>query len=197
MLNLFDPILFTSDEKVHVETVLKPQLSAGWDDQKVKTKALKNRISEHTIIAQGGRCAYCESPLLKGAAEIEHIAPKGMYGEFCFEPYNLVTSCTSCNSTANKGEQDTMVHPIYWGDYTANRFKIVHPYFDTPDEHIAYIGTERIVFDKQGCSRKGLETIDMFHWEEQWAINQRIATARSRDIPLNVLKMVGEIVTYK
>ena len=197
MLNLFDPIIYTPEEKVYVDTVLRPQLSAGWNDRKNKTKALKSRISEHTIIAQGGRCAYCESPLLKGALAIEHIAPKGLYGEFCFEPYNLVTSCTSCNSTANKGEQDTMEHPIYWADYIVNRFRVVHPYFDTPDKHIAYIDSERIIFDRQKCSQKGLDTIDMFHWEDRWAINQRLATARSRNIPLEVLKVVGEIVTYK
>lgn len=77
MLNLIDPVVYTPDELQHVRTVLRPLLTAGWDDQKNKTKALKHRIDSHTIIAQHCRCAYCEKVLLKGEHAIEHIAPRG------------------------------------------------------------------------------------------------------------------------
>lgn len=197
MLNLNDPIRYTPEEIAHVVSVLKPQQKGGWGDQKDMTKALKNRISAHTIIAQGGRCAYCESMLLRGAHAIEHIAPKGVYGEFAFEPYNLVTACTSCNSTTNKGENDTVKHPVNIQDYAANKFVIVHPYFDNPEEHFKYLDDDKTVFDEPNCSTEARETIKMLHWNEMWAFNQRVATARTRDLPVDVLALVGEIVTYR
>ncbi len=197
MLNLIDPIHYTAEEQTHVDTVLKPQKSAGWNDQKDKTIQLKNRISAHTIIAQGGRCAYCESALIRGALAIEHIAHKGDYGEFCYEPYNLVTSCTSCNSPSNKGTKKTIVPPVNSDDYASNKFKIVHPYFDNPIDHFKYMDADRTVFDMKNCSKEAKETINMFNWNETWAYNQRVINARTKDLPLNVLKLVGEIVTYR
>ena len=197
MLNLNDPIRYTPTEKAHVDAVMKPQKSNGWKDQKDLTKGIKDRICKHTIIAQGGRCAYCETPLLRGAYAIEHIAPKGLYGEFSYEPYNLVTSCTSCNSTANKGEEDTVIAPVNRRDYIDNEFKMVHPYFDNPDDHLKYIDPEKTMFDMPNCSPKGQFTINMFHWNDTWAYNQRVVNSRTRDLPIKVLKLVTEIVTYR
>lgn len=197
MLNLFDPIIYSPEERTHVDSVLKPQKKDGWKDQKVLTVDLKKRIRIHTIIAQGCRCAYCETPLLKGAHAIEHIAPKSIYGEFCYEPYNLVTACSSCNSIPNKGEEDTIVPPANRRDYASNRFKMVHPYFDYPDIHLKYSDKERTVFDMPNCSKEGQFTIKMFHWNETWAYNQRVANSRTKDLPMDVLKLVKEIVTYK
>ena len=53
MLNLNDPVRYSPAEKIHVDTVLKPLKGGGWDKADTKTKAIKNRISTHTIIAQG------------------------------------------------------------------------------------------------------------------------------------------------
>ena len=197
MLNLFDPVIYTADEQSFVDGTLKPLKEEAWKDQKVKTKSLKNRISTHTIIAQGSRCAYCESPLVKGAHAIEHIAPKGLYGMFSFEPYNLVTACTSCNSPHNKGEKDTVNRPVNWWDYAANRFKIVHPYFDNPNDHFKYLDADKTMFDTPSCTAEAQETIKMMHWDETWAYSQRVRNARTRDIPIEVLKLVGEIATYR
>lgn len=197
MLNLIDPIIYTPKEKNYVNRTLLPLREKAWDNSAKLTKEIKNRISNHTIIAQGGRCAYCETPLLKGSHAIEHIAPKSLYGSFCFEPYNLVTACTSCNSPGNKGETDTIIPPCVMRDYTNNRFKIVHPYFDKPDNHFKYLDDDKTVFDKANCSAKALETINMMHWDEEWAFNQRVRNARTRDIPLDVLQLVNEIATYR
>lgn len=197
MLNLFDPVIYSADEQSFVDGTLKPLKKAAWKNSLTKTNELKNRISTHTIIAQGGRCAYCETPLVKGAHAIEHIAPKGLYEVFCFEPYNLVTACTSCNSPGNKGENDTMKRPVNWRDYSANRFKIVHPYFDNPEDHFKYLDIEKTIFDTAKCSVRAQETIKMMHWDETWAFDQRVRNARTRDIPIEVLKLVGEIATYR
>lgn len=197
MLNLFDPVIYTADEQSYVDGILKPLKGKAWDDTTIKTKKLKNHISTHTIIAQGGRCAYCESPLLKGSLAIEHIAHKGKYGEFCFEPYNLVTACTSCNSPGNKGENDTIKGLVNRRYYADNRFIIVHPYFDNPNDHFKYIDSDKTMYDTIHCSAEAQETIKMMHWDETWAYNQRVRNVRAKDIPTNVLDLVGEISTYR
>lgn len=197
MLNLNNPVQYTNVEQKFVNDVLKPLLSNGWKDQKQDTKNLKHKIDVHTINAQGGRCAYCETLLIKGAHAIDHIAPKGRYGIFCYEPYNLVNACSSCNSPSNKGETDTIETPANSKDYQSNRFKIVHPYFDNPDDHIQYEDDEKTIFDLNACSQKGVETINMFHWNEGWAYYQRVRNARSKDLPMDVAQLVREISTYK
>lgn len=197
MLNLNNPVRYSIAEQQHVTSILKPMGSQGWDDQKKATKNLKNKISTHTLTEQKCRCAYCESLLVKGASDIEHIADKGTYGEFCYEPCNLVTACTSCNSPSNKGTKDTIVHPENRSNYTMNQFTIVHPYLDNPDDHIKYQDKKRIMFDLPNCTQKGLETIKVFNWDQHWAYLARAINAETRNLTINVLQMVSEIATYK
>ncbi len=197
MLNLNDPVRYTPAEVAHVKNVLKPQGKAGWKDQKNLSKDIRNKIDTHTIIAQGGRCAYCETPLLKGCHAVEHIAPKGLYGEFCYEPQNLVNACTSCNSTSNKGEKNTVAAPVDKNDYTNNQFLIVHPYFDNPDDHLKYMDADKTVFDMTNCSVKGKYLIDIMNWNESWAYTQRVMTSMIRGLHVDVIKLVNEISTYR
>ena len=197
MLNLNDPVRFTKEEEVYIEANLKPKEKEGWSDSAPKTIAIKHHISEHTIIAQGGRCAYCENVLAKGDVDIEHIAPKKHYGKFTFEPYNLVSSCKCCNAPMNKGQNKTIVEPVNEMEYDANRFSIVHPYFDAPDDHIKYLDSERTIIDTVNCSAKGKETINMLHWGEEWALYKRLLVASMRHFPINVLVLAAEISTYR
>ena len=166
MLNLNEPVRYSAEEQSFIDNHLKPQGKEGWNDSRNETKSIKNRISNHTIIAQGGRCAYCEKILAKGEVELDHIANKGLYGEFTYEPYNLVSSCTCCNSPCNKGQKDCVAAPVDRQVYVNNEFTIGHPYFDNPDDHLKYMDDEHIYFDMKNCSQKGRNTIDMFNWNE-------------------------------
>ena len=197
MLNLNDPVRFTVAEQAFINTTLKPLGKDGWDNNDPQTVAIKHHISEHTIIAQGGRCAYCENVLAKGDVAIEHIGPKKHYGMFTFEPYNLVSSCTSCNSPVNKGQSKTIVAPVDKNAYDANRFTIVHPYFDNPDNHIKYKDDDRIFIDNHNCSPRGKETVRLFNWNDMWAVYKRAGIASMRHYPIDVLKLAAEISTYK
>lgn len=197
MLNLSDPVEFTAAEKAFIDTTLKPLGKNGWSNTAPATRAIQHHISTHTIIAQGGRCAYCERVLSKGEVEIEHIAPKNHYGDFTFEPYNLVSSCTCCNAPVNKGQNKTIIDPVNKVAYEKNSFSIVHPYFDNPDDHIKYLDADRTVFDENNCSGKGKATINLFNWKEYWAIVKRLEIASMRRYPLDVQKLAAEIATYK
>lgn len=197
MLNLSNPVRYTDEEQAFIDAILKPLGKDGWDSGRKEAKNIKNHISTETIIAQGGRCAYCERILTKGEVAIEHIAHKGLYGEFTYEPFNLVSSCTCCNSPSNKGQKNTLAGLIDRENYANNKFAIVHPYFDTPEEHLKYIDAEHTVFDWNNCSEKGKETIRLFNWNEKWAVYQRQATASMRHYPVEVLKLAAEIAVYK
>ena len=197
MLKLNDPVRYTDAENAHIEANLKPKGKNGWSDSAPETIAIKHHISKHTIIAQGGRCAYCEKVLAKGDVDIEHIAPKKHYGAFMFEPYNLLSSCTCCNAPVNKGQNKTIVEPANLVAYDANQFTIVHSYFDNPDDHIKYMDEERTMIDINNCTVKGKETINMLHWNEWWAIYKRLEITGMRHFRIDVLKLAAEISTYK
>ena len=197
MLKLIDPVRFSNEEQSYIDTTLKPLGKDGWTDNGDKTNSIKHHISKHTIIAQRGRCAYCEAVLAKGDVEIEHIAPRKHYGMFTFEPYNLVSSCGCCNAPRNKGQNKTIADPVNAEEYDANSFIIVHPFFDDPDNHLKYVDEDSIIIDYDKCSKKGKKTVDMFHWNETWAVYKRAAIAYMRQFPIDVLKLAAEISTYK
>jgi uncharacterized protein (TIGR02646 family) len=197
MLKLFDPVRYTPDEKSFINTALKPKGEKAWACAEPTARAIKHHISEHTIIAQKGRCAYCERVLAGGDVEIEHIAPKNAYEEFTFEPYNLVSSCSCCNAPGNKGQKKIIIAPVNKTAYDNNTFSIVHPYFDNPDDHIKYKDQDRTIFDLKRCSPKGMETIKLFNWDTYWALLKRLEIASMRHHSIDALKLAAEIATYK
>lgn len=198
MLDLNSPIVYTPQEQSIIATVMASAPDGGkrWNDS--RTRAIKNRISVSCLREQNCRCAYCECYLKRGYVQIEHVSPKSITPEFVFEPENLVVSCSSCNSTAIKGEKrtiDGVVNPVY----CMNTFLIVHPRLDNPNEHIAFIDSERIVFDWNNCSRKGQFTINFFHWNEVNAVVSRVTLSRMRNYTPNIdiALMIEEISIYK
>ena len=56
---------------------------------------------------------------------------------------------------------------------------------------------ERTVIDINNCTVKGKETINMLHWNEEWALYKRLEVASMRHFPIDVLKLAAEISTYK
>ncbi len=196
MLNLTNPIQFTPFEQSHIDNVLKPLGKSGWDQRDKKTKAIKGRISRHNLLHQGCRCAYCEAILQRGGVHIEHIAPKGIHGEFCYEASNLVMSCSVCNAFANKGKTDTIVPPKN-AAYSNNTFSIIHPYFDDPNAHLYFIDNDKTILDLPSCSPKGLKLIEIMHWDEDFAYYARCATAALRSVPLPISNLISEISIYK
>ena len=162
MLKLSNPIVFTQDEQNVISAVMASGRSGSdmWKEDVLKS--IKHRISQHTLEEQSCRCAFCEALLVQGTTAIEHIAPKGKHPQFTFEPLNLVSACGRCNSTAIKGQKETIIHPVN-NDYCKNTFLIVHPRLDGQDVDINFTDATSIAFDKQKCTKKGLDPIKFFH----------------------------------
>lgn len=196
MLKLSNPIVFTQDEQNVISAVMASGRSGSDMWKKDVLKSIKHRISQHTLEEQSCRCAFCEALLVQGTTAIEHIAPKGKHPQFTFEPLNLVSACGRCNSTAIKGQKDTIIHPVN-NDYCKNSFVIVHPRLDGQDVDIKFTDNTRVAFDKQNCTQKGLDTIAFFHWDEEDARLTRLLNAGRANIPINIQQYAALVSTYK
>ena len=190
------PVSFTEEELNLINNIYEAGKSGPDMWKESSLKAIRNKISRVTLTNQQCYCAFCEGRLEKGTTAIEHIVPKGRHREFTYEPENLVSACGRCNSKAVKGEKETLIEPLN-PIYSLNRFKIVHPVLDEPDEHIVFNDEDRIFFDVNNCSQLGKDTIKFFKWEEINATEKRVISAFIRKQPSNIVKLVEEISTYK
>ncbi|CRM26678.1 hypothetical protein [Pseudomonas sp. 8 R 14] len=154
------PITLSATSSVIVEQKkTSPGYShTSWGDNELLP--VRREIREHYRNAQRLTCAYCLGPISSYStfgAQIEHIAPKSQYLDFMFEPQNMCVVCPDCNEF--KSNREALVKPVL----TANRvnypknsalFRIVHPHFDSYEEHIAKFN--RLYVE---CSDKGGYTI--------------------------------------
>lgn len=200
MLKISKPYKFSKAEWVHVSTVLIPYVRAnggqkGWEKGDNATKDLKNAISEHTLKTQGNLCAYCED-LITGGAQLDHIVPKQLHSEFCYEPKNLLSSCAVCNMYI-KNAGDTIVAPVK-KRYEQNRFTIVHPYFNDPDVHIKYTNADKVVIDRKNSTELGKATIDFFHMNDYPAYCKRANRFGDKaKYPIDAIKLAKACSAYK
>lgn len=162
---LENPIVYSEEQVIYLNT-LKPFQTGTWEDiQTNNMKAIKLVIKSHLDFIQEKKCAYCGLNLYETSdPEIEHIAPKGkigtqlLYPQFTFTEENLVLACHRCNCTRKKTYDSISVCTTQYNNCT---FRIVHPYFDTPEEHLKWAGNDtQIVII--GLTDKGKETISLF-----------------------------------
>ncbi len=95
---------------------------------------LKTKLKFHDSIATAfvkarGRCEYCGYDLLRdrqgyASATVDHLLPKGTYGENVAEhPNNWVLSCSCCNST--KGKYDVLEQGEDANDMVENKREVL------------------------------------------------------------------------
>lgn len=101
-------------------------------------KDLKARVKSFYIHAQNIRCCYCNRHLGTENLriwDVEHIASRSKHARFMFTPTNLAAACPDCNK--EKSDQEALVnskrktYPTKSAD-----FKILHPHFDSFEDHI-------------------------------------------------------------
>lgn len=103
-----------------------------------KRNNLKKFIRTELESKQGLACAFCSLELYTRVPQIEHIAPKSKerYPKFMFESKNLILACSLCNGFSKKSDFDTI--ETYTEEYEGCTFKIIHPYFDNPLDHLTF-----------------------------------------------------------
>ena len=150
MADIKQPIEYTEPQKSLIESKLQDaaftHINWGEDD----LIELRKTIREFYRKTQHGFCAYCKNVVSLEAVDnchIEHIAPKSKYRDFIFEPKNLCVICADCNKI--KREQETLGQEpdslkngsrrkLY--PRSTEAFKMVHPHFDSYEEHIEIFG---------------------------------------------------------
>lgn len=73
------------------------------------------------LLAPNGKCPYCQQNI---ADNLDHFLPKTKYVTFSVSPYNLVPSCSECNTDKAAST---------FADYSEQPF---HPYYDDFDDCI-------------------------------------------------------------
>ena len=147
----------------------------SWDYTRGHSRTFKNSITAQMIPIQSTRCAYCGSRLHGTKHHRDHIAPKESHPEFTFVPSNLVLACYHCNTDC-KGTTDTVSNKN--PEYSKCLFTIVHPYFDEPSNHIAFVGgINSILIQVVNGSAKGKATIGLFHLDSPEMTKQRAKDA--------------------
>lgn len=161
MLNITTRISLTKRSR---KLIKKNKLSSNnilhVDSWKDISKSVKNEISKRLYYNQGYKCVYCERYLTGLLPQIDHFAHKSRYPQFSFTSINLFYACGNCNSSAIKGQKNTIYRLNVRYDNCI--FEIVHPFLDDVDIHIIYQDYDKIFFDWFNCSVKGKNTIRFF-----------------------------------
>lgn len=74
---------------------------------KYVNKYKQEDVKQVLIEMYEGLCCYCESPIgVQTYEQIEHLKPKSIFPQFCFEWTNLHLSCQVCNISYKKTNWD-------------------------------------------------------------------------------------------
>lgn len=128
-------IAYTTEEVALIATVGERQLDWGCDT----LKPLRKRIKQFYLEDQGLQCCYCRrrNATTHGRAwDIEHVIAQSSHPSFMFEPENLAIACIDCN--AAKSDQSVLVRPRKTFPRDAAAYSIVHPHYDTWNDHFMF-----------------------------------------------------------
>jgi 5-methylcytosine-specific restriction endonuclease McrA len=102
--------------------------SANWETKVPSVMILRDyekrktsvRYSKHNVFLRDGYvCQYCETPVTRSTATLDHVLPVSHGGKSTFE--NATTACADCN--ANKGNNKKIVPKTK--PYKPNYFQLV------------------------------------------------------------------------
>ena len=201
MLNLDknNPVRYTPEQQLAIDSLLASRdTKTGkemWEEKGPNCifDDIKQDIRIHALSVQRIRCVYCETQLVYGGQQIDHFADKKRYPQFLYEPLNLVLSCPVCNGLSIKGTKDT-IDGLPNPDYKRNSFKYVHPYLDDVTEEIKFRDPLHIFLDYNHCSRKGKDTVDLFHLNTTTARKKRFSNLLTFSTKTSRRKMISEIL---
>lgn len=109
---VISPIAMTDAQKAQLLGLYKTTYKEGVTDKYSLNWVYKLRNAD--------KIAYCPMCGNVGYEAIEHYLPESYYPEFAFLTFNLIPTCTSCNSRRNKianapGTALPLIHPYFEG----------------------------------------------------------------------------------
>lgn len=119
--------------------IFKDKELVSWSDEKYSH--VRKTIKDHYLKEQDYTCFFCRQRIVvksNRAWDAEHIISRSTHPRFMFEPKNLCISCPDCNNEKRDGgvldREDRVRFPM-----NSKAYKIVHPHFDSYDEHLDVI----------------------------------------------------------
>lgn len=104
---------------VYTTPTVHPDEMRSLYDRRLRAKN-SNARRYYELLRQSGphqRCSYC---VTNEANTLDHVVPKAHCGSLAIEPWNLVPSCSNCNSNLASGWKERarkgLIHP-YFFDY--------------------------------------------------------------------------------
>jgi 5-methylcytosine-specific restriction endonuclease McrA len=165
--------------------------------------AAKTQLKGELFVNQKFECAYCRRKIKDepGHVEIDHILPKGQFGDttkrqsnlatdrhcthgypqFSYHPRNLILTCKRCNnkkgtydSRSNRSDPSTADY-----DMNANFYEWVHPHIDDYSDCIQLL--KGLIYQPVNGSPKGNSVIVVCKLDEVSAVERtsREAIAKS------------------
>lgn len=118
-------------------------------DDLYKNRYRQNDIKEALIKMYNNHCCYCESLIGDGFAtygRIEHLRPKSIFPQHCYDWDNMHWSCEVCNTSYKRARWDT-ANPI------------LDPCSDSIPAHLVF-DTTTGTYDEIKSSARGRTTIE-------------------------------------
>lgn len=142
-----------------------------------------------------GKCAYCESNVaVAGHGDVEMYRPKNLYPHLAYDLNNLLYSCAICNQrfkrdqfplegepgrspTDNRRARVERYRGAYRLDLSQERPLLLNPYFDQPQQHLAFTADARAGEVRvTGLSERGRVSIDVYGLNRPELLRQRYET---------------------
>jgi 5-methylcytosine-specific restriction endonuclease McrA len=113
--------LFTIPEHDNVDSIATKDDMEALYKQKFVPKDESNRefYDKIMLLAPSGKCPYCQQNI---ANNLDHFLPKTKYVTFSVSPYNLIPSCSDCNTDKSASTFTTYLEQPF------------HPYYDDFDD---------------------------------------------------------------
>ena len=121
-----------------------PILAASWGKRALKP--VRDEAKAWLIKAQRYRCHYCRCPIEDnlGYLELDHVVPKSLAPQFCYDPLNLVLSCKRCNNAKLSHNTTTLSEAALVTrsklPFGKTLYKWIHPQLHTYSDHISIRG---------------------------------------------------------
>lgn len=113
--------LFTIPQHDNVDFIAFKEDMEALYNQKFVPKGEANRdfYNKIMLLAPNGKCPYCQQNI---ANNLDHFLPKAKYVTFSVSPYNLIPSCSDCNTDKSASTFTTYLNQPF------------HPYYDNFDD---------------------------------------------------------------
>ncbi|MEX5685430.1 HNH endonuclease [Pseudomonas silesiensis] len=103
---------------------------------------VKKSIKDHYLKEQNYTCSFCKQKIRvkhNRAWDTEHIISRSSHPAFMFHPQNLCVTCIDCNTEKSSKEVLSTPKQKIRFPNKSSAYIIIHPHFDTYDDHLKVI----------------------------------------------------------